>query len=241
MKSVKDPQHTETLVKPEVVEVVELWGGQERQVVATVGDSGADQSQAVPQAGGAEVRAQQHWAQSHWEHVGDHVLQGVGVDAHDANGCCPLVVLFMVRLVQTRVVEQSVRVVEEYFLQDGEGTQFYQCPVEGGQLWTTRRPTQAHQMIGCHHHRPRDAHLVKEHRLQGVAQLCRVDRVVFVLLNPVSGDEGRFCCYVHDQQQSVGPPEHHSGNKHSSEVEQSFVVALKRHMQLGPLFLPEIS
>ena len=55
----------------EVVVVVELWGGQEGQVVATVGDGCADEGQAVPQAGGAQVGSQEHWAGHGRQHVGE--------------------------------------------------------------------------------------------------------------------------------------------------------------------------
>lgn len=55
----------------EVVEVVEFRGGQEGQVVSTVGDGGADQSQAVPQGGGGDMGAQDHRPQCHRQHVGD--------------------------------------------------------------------------------------------------------------------------------------------------------------------------
>lgn len=54
---------------PEVVEVVELGRGQQRQVVAAVGDGGAEQSQAVPQAGGGQVGAQDHWPDQHRQRV----------------------------------------------------------------------------------------------------------------------------------------------------------------------------
>ena len=60
----------------EVVEVVELWGGQEGQVVATVRDGGADESQAVPQAGGAQVGTQEHRAGNGWQHVGELGMGG---------------------------------------------------------------------------------------------------------------------------------------------------------------------
>lgn len=56
---------------PEVVEVVELGGGQEGEVVSTVGDGGADQSQAEPQGGGGQVGAQDHRPEDHRQHVGD--------------------------------------------------------------------------------------------------------------------------------------------------------------------------
>lgn len=40
---------------PEMVKVMELGGGQEGEVVSTVGDGGADQSHAVPHGGGGHV------------------------------------------------------------------------------------------------------------------------------------------------------------------------------------------
>lgn len=55
----------------EVVEVVKLGGGQEGEVVAAVGDGGADQSQAVPHAGGGDVGAQNHRTGDHGQQVGD--------------------------------------------------------------------------------------------------------------------------------------------------------------------------
>ena len=55
---------------------MELWGGQEGQVVATVRDGGADESQAVPQAGGAQVGTQEHRAGHGWQHVGELGMGG---------------------------------------------------------------------------------------------------------------------------------------------------------------------
>lgn len=55
----------------EVVEVVELRGGQEGEVVSTMGDGGADQSQAVPQGGGRKVGAQDNWPGHHRQRVGE--------------------------------------------------------------------------------------------------------------------------------------------------------------------------
>lgn len=62
VEPVQHTKHPETLVELEVVEVVELGGGQEGKMVAAVGHSGADQCQAVPQAGGGQVGAQEQWA-----------------------------------------------------------------------------------------------------------------------------------------------------------------------------------
>lgn len=53
------------------MEVMELWGGQEGQVVAAVGDGGADESHAVPHAGGGQVRAQDDRPDHHGQRVGD--------------------------------------------------------------------------------------------------------------------------------------------------------------------------
>lgn len=53
------------------MEVMELRGGQEGEVVATVGDGGADESHTVPHAGGGQVRAQEDRPDHHGQRVGD--------------------------------------------------------------------------------------------------------------------------------------------------------------------------
>ena len=50
---------------------MELGGGQEWQVIAAVGDGGAEQSQAVPHGGGGQVGAQDHRPDYRRQHVGD--------------------------------------------------------------------------------------------------------------------------------------------------------------------------
>lgn len=50
---------------------MELWRGQEGEVVSTVGDGGAEESQAVPHGGGGHVRAQDHRPHHHRQHVGE--------------------------------------------------------------------------------------------------------------------------------------------------------------------------
>lgn len=54
-----------------MVKVMEFWGRQEGKVVSTVGDGGADQSHAVPHAGGGDVGAQDHWPNHHRQQVGE--------------------------------------------------------------------------------------------------------------------------------------------------------------------------
>lgn len=56
---------------PEMVKVMEFRGGQEGEVVSTVGDGGADQSNAVPHAGGGDVGAQDDRPHDHREQVGE--------------------------------------------------------------------------------------------------------------------------------------------------------------------------
>lgn len=50
---------------------MKLGGGQEGEVVSTVGDGGADQSHAVPHGGGGHMGAQEDRPESHRQHVGD--------------------------------------------------------------------------------------------------------------------------------------------------------------------------
>lgn len=49
---------------------MELWRRQEGEVVSTVGDGGADQSQGVPEGGGGHMGAQDHGTSHCWHHVG---------------------------------------------------------------------------------------------------------------------------------------------------------------------------
>lgn len=58
-------------MRPEMVKVMELGGGQEGEVVSTVGDGGADQGHAVPHGGGGHVRAQDHRPDDHRQQVGE--------------------------------------------------------------------------------------------------------------------------------------------------------------------------
>lgn len=64
-------ENNEQVNSLEVVEVMELRRGQEGQVVSTVGDVSADQSQAVPEGGGGEVGAHDHGSNHHRQRVGD--------------------------------------------------------------------------------------------------------------------------------------------------------------------------
>ena len=48
MEVVQEAAHAVAAAELEVVEVVELWRGQEREVVAGVGDGGGDERHAVP-------------------------------------------------------------------------------------------------------------------------------------------------------------------------------------------------
>lgn len=241
VEPIQHSEDPETLVEPEVVEVVELGGGEEGEVVSTVGDGGADQSQAVPHAGGGQVGAQDHRPQCHRPNVGDHVLQRMSVYAYESNGSGPLVVLFVETLVEDGMVEQPVRIVENDFLRDGEESQLHQGPVEGGQLRATGLPFPGHQVESHHHHGPRDEHVVEDDSLHRMDKLYSVHRVILAHLDAVASDEGGFTGGVHQRQQSIGPPEHQRGDQHRPQVEQSSVMTLKRHVQLGPQVLPEIS
>lgn len=54
-----------------MVKVMEFWGRQEGEVVSAVGDGGADQSHAVPHAGGGDVGAQDDRPDHHGQQVGE--------------------------------------------------------------------------------------------------------------------------------------------------------------------------
>lgn len=126
-------------MRPEMVKVMELGGGQEGEVVSTVGDGGADQGHAVPHGGGGHVRAQDHRPDDHRQQVGElqqkkskflglrqlggvshgplrtlkvsthHVLQRMGVGGHHADGGGPLMVLLVETFIEVWLVEQPGR------------------------------------------------------------------------------------------------------------------------------------
>lgn len=50
---------------------MEFRGRQEGEVVSTVGEGGANQSHAVPQAGGDQVGTEDHRPERHRQHVGE--------------------------------------------------------------------------------------------------------------------------------------------------------------------------
>lgn len=64
-----------------------------------------------------------------------------------------------------------VGVVEHDLLDDGEGGQLDQGPVEGGQLGATGVAPPRHQVVTNHHHRPGDEDLVEGDGLQGLTEL----------------------------------------------------------------------
>ena len=55
MEVVQEAAHAVAAAELEVVEVVELWRGQEREVVAGVGDGGGDERHAVPGHGDVAI------------------------------------------------------------------------------------------------------------------------------------------------------------------------------------------
>lgn len=162
-----------------------------------MGDGGADQSQAVPQGGGGYVGAQDHRPDDYWQCVGEHMLQRMSVDGDDSDGSSPLMVLFVEMLVEAGMVEQSVRIVKQKFLQDGEDSQLCQGPVEGGQLRATWVRSPGRQVVSRHYHGPRDAYPVEEDSLHCIAQLNGIHRVILVHLDTVASDEGGFASSIH--------------------------------------------
>lgn len=79
-----------------------------------------------------------------------------------------------------------VGIVKHNFLQDGEGSQLRQGPVEGGQLRATGVSSPGHKVVHRHHHGPRDEHVVEEDRLHCMAQLSGIHL-----------DGGRFEQHLH--------------------------------------------
>lgn len=86
-----------------------LWGGQEGEVVATVGDSRVHNGQSIPQPGDREVGPHDDWPQGYWEIVGENLFHRVAVDGGYSSRCRPLMVCLVNVFVETRVMEEPVK------------------------------------------------------------------------------------------------------------------------------------
>ena len=75
-------------------------------MVATVRDGGGDESEAEPEPGGSDVRAEQERAERGWDQVANDMFDGVRVHRTNSDGRRPLVMNFVDVLVQISVVKQ---------------------------------------------------------------------------------------------------------------------------------------
>ena len=82
-----------------------LGGGQEGEMVSTVGDGRVHDGQNVPEPGNGEVGAHDDRTQRYWEEVRDDLFERMTVDGGYPNRRCPLVVSLMDVFIDTRVVE----------------------------------------------------------------------------------------------------------------------------------------
>ena len=87
---------------------MELWRGEEGQVVAAVVHQHVDSGQEDPQPDGGRVGAQQDGTHHDGHHVDKEVLHGMGVGSGDGDGTLPLMMLLVDVLVEEAVVAQSV-------------------------------------------------------------------------------------------------------------------------------------
>jgi len=82
-----------------------LRGGQEGEMVATVGDSCVHDGQNIPEPGDGKVGAHDDRTQGYWEEVREDLFKRVAIDGGYSNRSCPLVVCLVDVFVETRVVE----------------------------------------------------------------------------------------------------------------------------------------
>jgi len=86
-----------------------LRGGQEGEMVATVGDSCVHDGQNIPEPGDGKVGAHDDRTQGYWEEVREDLFKRVAIDGGYSNRSCPLVVCLVDVFVETRVVEGGGR------------------------------------------------------------------------------------------------------------------------------------
>ena len=134
MQIVQETDGPEALVELEVVKVVELWGWQEREMIARVSNDCGHQGHAEPDPGGDEVAAQQERTQSWGQEVGEKVLHRVSVESCQANRGRPLVVDLVESGVEQGAVQQEVRVIEPNLLDQDKDWKLQQDPLDGWNL-----------------------------------------------------------------------------------------------------------
>ena len=102
---VQKANHSEALIKLEMVIVMELRREEEWQMVSGVSVDGGDEGEAVPGPGSDQVTAQQQGTQSYREQVRERVLQRVRVERGQTQGRAPLVVNLVHTCVEGGAVE----------------------------------------------------------------------------------------------------------------------------------------
>ena len=77
-------------------------------MVSTVGIECAEEGQGHPQPDGSHVGPHEQWPQEDRHHIGQGMLQRVGIDGCDGDRTLPLMMHLVEVFVQHSVVEQSV-------------------------------------------------------------------------------------------------------------------------------------
>ena len=89
-----------------VVEVVELGGGQEGEVIATVLHCGVEDHKGKPHPHHNEVGPHDYWSEGDGYKVDQYKLHRMAVDRHYTSGSCPLMVDLVDVLVQQTMMKQ---------------------------------------------------------------------------------------------------------------------------------------
>ena len=93
-----------------MVEVVELGGGQEGEVIATVLHCGVEDHKGKPHPHHNEVGPHDYWSEGDGYKVDQYKLHRMAVDRHYTSGSCPLMVDLVDVLVQQTMVKQPAEI-----------------------------------------------------------------------------------------------------------------------------------
>ena len=182
----------------EMMKVVSLGRGEERQVVSAVCVERRERRQGEPQPGGRHMRAQQYDAHERWYQVRAYVLERVAIDRGDRDWRRPLVMLLVDVLVEVAVVEQPVGVVEADLLAEDVEGHLGEEAVEGGQVVKRLEAAPLHQPVGGVPQGYSDDYLVEEHHADHPEEVARRHRLVCARLDLVAAQCGWTVRHVHE-------------------------------------------
>lgn len=214
---------------------------EEGQVVSAVGVQCTEEGQGHPQPDGGHMGAHEQRPQEDRHHVGQSVLQRVGVDGCDGDGTLPLMVHLVEVFVQHSVVEQSVRVVEANLFHEDAHDELKDNPVEGRELPGLIPAAQPQQVERSHAEGDAHEDLIEVHPQDALNQLPGLHRLIGARLYLVALENGRVACHVHKGVQETHCPVNsirHDGGAIDQQGEGVVSIGVE---DLVPLVLPEVT